>query len=386
MSVQQIEKLKKLIAESSILNSYEKQEWLQLLELMNDKQLLELERILAPAESPKPAPQPRASPQIKASPVPVIISAPQKQPEKPGPKMPLGHIINLPKVEKTAAPEKPAPKPSFGISSLSPVFAKAAGKSGQKNAGSPAAPSAGGFSAKLKNMLAEPELPPGLLEHELELPAPEKETHIFQLKPKAPPPVPVPPPKIIPQAGQLVEEKSPRTEAGTAQNTKLKELFEPAQQKVDQVLTRTGKLERYQKSEEGKGLEKWPKFYDVTGKTASKPGQAPSSVLQRGAPAASPAPLKPLDLKQPADLQNLGADALRSDLEKPLRGFIKRYGYHKVIPFLEKSPLYQSYINTGREILEKSSSFESAYKGNRKLLDRGSFERMADLLRVIQAG
>lgn len=386
MSVQQIEKLKKLIAESSILNSYEKQEWLQLLELMNDKQLLELERILAPAESPKPAPKPSASPQIKASPAFAATSLPQKQPEKPGSKMPLGHIINLPKVEKTGVPQQPGQKTSPGISSLSPVFAKAADKNDQKKAGSIPAASKGGFSAKLKNMLAEPELPPGLPEHELELAAPEKETHIFQLKPKAPPAVPVPPPEIIPKAGQLVEEKNPQTEAGTSQNTKLKELFEPAQQKVDQVLTRTGKLETDQKPEEGKGLEKWPKFYDVTGKTPSKPGQALPSVLQRNAPAVSPAPLKPLDLKQPADLQNLTPDALQGDLEKPLRGFIKRYGYHKVIPFLEKSPLYQSYINTGREILEKSSSFESAYKGNRKLLDRGSFEKMADLLRVIQAG
>lgn len=48
MQPERIEKIKKLVQSSALLNSSEKQDWLLLLELMNDKQLLELEKILEP--------------------------------------------------------------------------------------------------------------------------------------------------------------------------------------------------------------------------------------------------------------------------------------------------------------------------------------------------
>lgn len=73
------EKIKHLIETSSLLDPAERQEWLDILESMNDKQLLDLENIL------KPEP---------------VASAP------------LSHIANLPKGLHLGVSSKPAPSPA----------------------------------------------------------------------------------------------------------------------------------------------------------------------------------------------------------------------------------------------------------------------------------
>ena len=56
-SEQKIEKLRSEVQASRLLDDHEKADWLNLLELMNDKQISELEEILqAPAKVPAPAP------------------------------------------------------------------------------------------------------------------------------------------------------------------------------------------------------------------------------------------------------------------------------------------------------------------------------------------
>ena len=55
MRIEEIEQAKKLITESKVLSSLEKTEWLQLLPQMNDRQIIELNKILVDALNPKPA-------------------------------------------------------------------------------------------------------------------------------------------------------------------------------------------------------------------------------------------------------------------------------------------------------------------------------------------
>lgn len=91
------EKLKSFIEKSSILSDTERQDWLALLELMNDKQLSELESIL---NAPK-ADQPLAGAGISSGKPAFVVSPPS----------PLAHITNLP--QNIALPSKaPAVKPS----------------------------------------------------------------------------------------------------------------------------------------------------------------------------------------------------------------------------------------------------------------------------------
>lgn len=103
-----LEVIREKIKISKLLNDHEKSDWLNLLELMNDKQFGELEEILA-AEFPtlkqeeEQAPEPKIpaapiQPIIKPSPQPVVPPAMPSAPVKaPASKMPpLSHIANIP--------------------------------------------------------------------------------------------------------------------------------------------------------------------------------------------------------------------------------------------------------------------------------------------------
>ncbi len=75
MHAEEIEKAKQLIRTSDILSSVEKAEWVQLLADMNDKQILELVKILTPipAAPTLPTPPKPAMPQVPAFQMPVNI-------------------------------------------------------------------------------------------------------------------------------------------------------------------------------------------------------------------------------------------------------------------------------------------------------------------------
>jgi hypothetical protein len=145
------EKIKNLISTSNILTLGEKSEWLILVDVMNDKQAGDLEKILESGKSHASA---------------INGSAPQSQ-------MPqLSHIVNLP----NSPVAKPMP-PS--VPKLDPKKAAA-------------------FAAKLKNIVSEKELPEG--EHEKSLPSAEK----IQPKPSVPPqPIKPVPAARMPQADKF---------------------------------------------------------------------------------------------------------------------------------------------------------------------------------------
>lgn len=107
---QRIETLRQLIVVSTVLTESEKTEWLSLLELMNDKQLGELEEILA---ADKPAAPPVSSP---PTPPPATTPTPPPVPPVSVGRMPqLSHISNLPSSVSIPtpmpSPERVAPKP-----------------------------------------------------------------------------------------------------------------------------------------------------------------------------------------------------------------------------------------------------------------------------------
>ncbi len=100
---QRIETIRKNVQNSSLLTDKEKGDWLNLLELMNDKQLGELEEILAAEPAPSPAQQ-----------APANIN--QKLP-------PLTHLANIPsdvnarrvsEIKSPTVPPKPQQTPQVG--------------------------------------------------------------------------------------------------------------------------------------------------------------------------------------------------------------------------------------------------------------------------------
>ena len=169
------EKLKGLIGSSTILTQYERVEWLSLLELMNDKQLAELEKILIssqPASLPvsesagqkvsseitSPSPSSARRGMDAGSTKDITKPEPAKQPPvTPMPK--LSHIMNLPHIGGVPASQlvnKSAGQPT----SLS--VDQQTSKSDKKKSG---------FANKLKTIFAEKELPAGKTHEPLELTA-----------------------------------------------------------------------------------------------------------------------------------------------------------------------------------------------------------------------
>ncbi len=137
MNPQQEQKLKELIRTSFVLNDIERQEWLALLGLMNDKQVFELEKILSTHLPP-------------AGPSASSVTLERKEtPLKPA----AGHILNMPKPVQPVFQTKPSLPTNAG--------------SGHKMPSEPV----NAFKGKLRAMLQEKELPAG--QEPLELEGPE---------------------------------------------------------------------------------------------------------------------------------------------------------------------------------------------------------------------
>ena len=182
-----IDKLRSLISSSAILSPSEKAEWLALLELMNDKQLGELEKILATAQKPAPAALP-VQPQDSKS-TPAVKRMPQ-----------LSHIVNIPQ-HVGRIPTAPAKGTPLAAAVNLPATPQV---SSQTTAAKKT------FSDKLKAMFAEKELSAPKAENLLPKGEPEARPIFQEIKKSEPaiakpsvPKIPVPPApaaKIIPPA------------------------------------------------------------------------------------------------------------------------------------------------------------------------------------------
>jgi hypothetical protein len=418
MNFQQIEKVTKLIQTSPILSTQERGEWLLLLDLMNDKQMFELEKILssgrpapvqtsqirpasdqmrkAPEASPKPA-MPLQTPKANISntlrqEVSNFKNIPPVHKNPPQP-LHLSHIMNLPRVEETKG-QQAVKKPVVQVAD-------------EKK----------GFLQKLKNALSEKELPPGGLENEKELPPPLKIS-----KPLAPL-VPKPPVKSAVSA-PLKDEKVNESKrlAEFLAKSKFSNLT------VVRPLTPAGASPE---KAEIKNIK--PQFKQaIPEKPKIEPQIAP---LQKISLADQIASSRPISYAEPASSQNqtarvqtgvkleniswgkltdkakkepqaesIGKEIVLNDFQKiaslsagsldefssrsiiaQIKKFIKTLGYHEVVFNIEKSPLYKAYIEAGVDVLDNKGNFENAGKPNLPLT-RQQFEKFTDILRQIQTG
>lgn len=382
MNPQQVENLKKLIAQSALLNAAERQEWLSLLDLMNDKQLMELGEILQGPQ--KPVIQPK----------PVMDSVPH-----------MSHILNMPTPQEKAA-HKPVVNPA-APSQLKPA---------------PAPKPSTQFAEKLKNILQEKDLPKPQKKEPLEIPA-----HVLQ----TPTPKPVFPTPVIPHLPKNIQASPPvleRKDSPIPEKPKIIPQVPPVQTKpAAPILTITPKpqpnITQIPKQTVPEPLivkpivqpevyEKIPAQMEnktVTPKVAAStepfvPGLKNSEMLVRAQLDTSTksfptnsaarnlaAPTNSLDTLQ--DLSTLNLDNFLALSVKNLlvkfSALIKKFGYHEVIFNFEKSPLFGNYVDTGLFILEKQTNFEDAStkiqaQNNKVFLTRQEFERVSDILRDIK--
>lgn len=443
MDLNHTSKIQTLVRGSSILNQAEKQEWLELMELMNDRQLLELERILDEV-SLKPqiqtAPKPAVTPKPEAPKLPPIVPKPKSNVDNSDlPKSPFSHILNLPGSQATVSP-------NISLKQSEPP----------KKPDSP-------FFKSLKNILAEKELPAAKIE---KLPKPE------EIK-KAPiplkvPPKPVPPPlKPLPKplehpkpkpelkkdsdkvrdsvlealkrqkdqhenvtinvfvndekakelVPEVVKQSQEHKTAGltslpnaetpqvSAQNSKIPAIvFASVGNPIDLNSQKQGEQELQKKEQEkkeptvtlGKDLPKTvetlPKFepkgelkpvIQATGAEIEKPLIQPKK--DTGKFVIEEKPGDEVRIQTLEDLAGITPEEFQQHAVgtflKKMQKLVAQYDLHTVFLSLENSPLYKAYIHTGVTWLKNGGNISS----EPGLLLQKDFERFADLLIVMRA-
>lgn len=386
MNPQQTEKITQLIKTSSILSSAERGEWLLLLDLMNDKQVWELERIL---ESVKPKTEALSF----SKPAPALKEQAKTQPTQQTTQsniasaLHLGHILNLPKVQEGVQASQPV--------KLGPLnqLARGSGTLSFKEA-----VKSKSFLGKLKAILSEKELTPGRQDiiKELELPSvikpsqaePKKIVQPAQLIVKKSPPI-VPRPKVKPEPSvskfvfPTIRFEKPIVQSVKPVVAQTQIFIEPK----TEVKAKQPQENRPIASSGQKGLEKWPKFVSKPVQNQVAPAQPEASRIPLGL-SKTDVHFQKIKIDNLKDLTNLTIKDLRlgqsADLMKQFFKLVKDFGYYDTIFNLEKSPLYKSYIKTGINVLEQKMDFDTANNMSEEYLTRNQFEQFTDLLRQIQ--
>lgn len=319
MQQEKYNQLLELIEHSSILSPREKAEWSELLELMNDKQVNELEKIL-------------------------VLAAEQDT------------AVSLPKIQPQSNPPQ---RPLEDIKRNQPF-------------------------TRIKDILAEKELTQGHPEpvKELELPGPKIELRPLPkpaplpqparpAPPIAKPPLPVAPiPKTVGDSGvnlsNLLAKKLANQDGLSAKLQPKGPILPkvPVKSQVSQHVEREG-------TAAGVSLEK-VRGFDQAGRvfqTAQKPVFRSEHIYEK------PNITSLQSLTQLKYDNFTAAKAL--ELFEPLRQFIKQYGYYDTRSFLEQSPLYRTYVDTGVKVLGGQADFVQEWEG---LMSQADFEKFADLL------
>ena len=349
MLQEKIEKLKILIQTSAILNDAERAEWLTLLGLMNDKQLLELERILT-------ASQPDAVHTVPA--VKPAVPAQSDKPASPGHLPQLSHIMNLPLT--------PDGKPAAQNFKHNDLLAKPAEKKPSMLVSKPAPKQPGAFLSKLRHIVDEKELPAGKSEKNM-LPAhgtPDKP--VQQAAPvRQPAPVkPAAPAKIAPQ--QAPKPLVPPVIVKPPVISKTKHQAPAASELRPEDQTRQGILESIKKHLEEKG-------------------QPDNIYIEEDRTFKNDWKVKGLE-----DLAQMSIQTLENNdagiMAQKIKDLLHKHNYHEILFSLEKSQAYKSYLETGTELLRRQTDFEHMPESAlNSRFNREQFERFADLLRFIQA-
>ena len=388
MQQTEIVKIKQLVSTSALLDPHEREEWLTLMGLMNDKQLLELEKILeSNRQAPIAKPTPSAPPLGSLMPAkPSIV--PEKKAPAPNFTAPnLSHIMNLPKVGAAF----PHPAAQQGNSPAKP-FTK------------PLAPKAPiGFWKKIKDVLAEKELPPGHKEpvDELGLIGPRTPVSLAPAvppkKPVVPPPIkpvsepakifaqnvyisPLPPPAGAVSKPDMVLPSKAAAEILAKKVLNSKESWEKPEDKLFMAGLKDTKVLMDAKFEAGR------KKTEIA--PAPNNAQKPQAVLgNKPRPDFEPSVfLRLLKVEDAAKLkaEDISAGGVQK-LSEQLRGLIQANGFHKVTLALEKSPAYVSYIGTGTAVLSGKYDFSQPLSGAGKYMSREQFESFVDVLRKMKS-
>jgi hypothetical protein len=127
---------------------------------------------------------------------------------------------------------------------------------------------------------------------------------------------------------------------------------------------------------------------------SSRPAQAPTpappvaAVPPRPAAAPTSPPSASPGLETLANVGTLTLAAMRAmepaDLLIRLQQLAKMEGYFNVLSYLEDSPLYKSYIATGKQALAKANPFGQGEPASKDNLTKKEFETFTDILRKIQ--
>lgn len=447
MNFQLIEKIRPLVKSSLLLNETERQEWLMLLELMNDKQLVELQRILEPAASKEsgslkqelrikeqnidtksPANQPVSSLNNN---IKIPASAGMTQTDKVG-EPHLKHILNF--------PSTPA---SRHRDVTSEVFVGQNAGSGtedsrfrgndrgiigndKKEGGSEKKTT--GFLSRFKGILAKKELKPGHAEFQLELkdknveipdalktilhhkdlghPAVlkklvESPPHLNPLPqgggnkeaPLIPRPVkvvtPVAKPKPISFSSPINKFVPGVQLPNLPEGASVKGLDKARPEKpLNQVVE--------EKDSRFRGNDRGVIGNDKIGIRNNEGRIADDRIEERGEKGEPVRPqLKPsyssLNLKNLEDAAKLSPMVLESvdinEMVKKIKSLMDSEGYYQTIFSLEKSTLFKQYLLTGLDSLYKEVSVEElAQEHPNQYLTKEQFEKFTDLLMVSQSG
>jgi hypothetical protein len=357
MQTVEIEKIKTLVQSSPILSSTERTEWLALLELMDDKQLGELEKILdgnkpisktisSPLVEPGAGSSPSASARVERDGTSEIrgMGTPDNQSaiadKSDQSQMPkLSHIMNLPNIgnfgeatsarfEQSAVPAKV--KPSI-------------------------------FGSKLKAIISEKDLPAGPIE--LDLPKGQEQDlvrkpvteNIIPQKKLEPSTKLAEPQSFFPVKDKQVAVES-KMAAGAVKNTT------PQLKSAPPILPKISPI---------------PKSSNSGPEVNPKPQQS-EAVSQN---------LGNIEINNLQDLALLNSGTLKTTplevLVKKIKALVGKYGYFEVVFNIEKSGVYKNYIDTGLKLLSEQSNFENLNSGS--YLDKQGFEKFTDLLAKIQA-
>jgi hypothetical protein len=433
MDIQDLTKIKQLINTAPILSAPEKGEWLVLIDLMDEKQLKELEKILtSPSKIAKLLNVQPVKPVDVKPPViqkaPVIPPAPINKPEpekvlpvvkpldssKPiaslaqAPKIPqmpkLSHIMNVPKAGGAQADQiknllsQTKINAPIGISPASLVR-----KLLNKSTPTLVVKKEIDFRKKLDKTVHEKELPAAKEVLEFPKPPVPKPKSLLAIAPPqviAPvksvivPPVaekkPIPSlPKIslpISTPVKLPEVKSPlAASAAPKPFLPLKPLPKMATQLKPLADLKTGpaftpglNIQRGTTKTTQDTLDNIKQHLQT--KASIAVSTPPKAVVDQNIPMAS--------LK---DLIQLNASAIEIwDLDlmvSKIRSLIGQFGYFDVIFSIEKSELYKVYIDTGLKMLTAQVDFEqlSLKMKPGEFLEKKEFEKFTDLLSMIQA-
>lgn len=328
MLQERYDKLIELIRNSSILSPRERAEWTALLELMNDKQINELEKILSVAED-----QDRAVAPVRPQPPKPVF--------KPAPLTPESLLRNLQPPAKLGRPLEDIKR--------NQTF------------------------TRLKDILEEKELSPGHPEpvKELELPPPKSITAQSEqpVLPRPAPPVarPVPPvPPAKPKAGADLSSLLAKKLAGQESIMRGPVLPKaPIRQTVSSQVQGEG-LNLGVELGKVRGLEQAGKVFE--------PARRPQ-VSHREHLYEKPSITSLQGLSQ-LTYNNFSA-AHADELFEFIKALIKQYGFHDTRVYLEQSPLYQTYLETGAKVLAGQADFIQDWEG---LMNQADFEKFADLL------